>query len=225
LNIVFLTGLPRSGSTLLCSILSQNKKIAAGRISNLCDVMWSAQTSLNNYASISGVQATNNDLILSELPKLYYFQDQAKVIFDQCRAWTLPANLQMIIQHITYEPKIVCLTREIKEIEQSYVDLFARNGRNDFVGSAYENELIRNVAAVEYAKKLPQEWVHWIDYNDLVESTESVLDGIYSFIGQERFDHDLENIVCDFSDSESSGGLIGLHDVRKQIGFRDKKDK
>jgi sulfotransferase len=220
-----LAGLPRSGSTLLCSILSQNPEIVAGRISNLCDLMWNAKVSLENYKFISGQAATNHDLVLSKLPELYYSGNDDKLVFDQCRAWTLPANVQMILNHLDEAPKIVCLTRDIDEVKRSYVDLFERNGRNDFVGSGYENELIRNVAAVEYARELPEGWVHWIQYNELVESTDRVLDDLYYFIGQARFDHDLENIVCDFSDSESVGGLIGLHDVRKKIGFRNSKDK
>lgn len=181
--------------------------------------------SLENYRFISGQAATNHDLVLSKLPELYYSGNDDKLIFDQCRAWTLPANMQMIVDHIDKAPKIVCLTRNIEEVERSYVDLFERNGRNDFVGSGYENELIRNIAAVEHARELPEGWVHWIQYNELVESTDRVLDDLYSFVDQARFDHDLQNIVCDFSDSESVGGLVGLHDVRKKIGFRNSKDK
>ena len=220
MNIVFLTGLPRSGSTLFCSILAQNPDIHTGRLSNLCDLMWNAQYGLNNYAGISGKPADNHNYIISKLPDLYYEGNNKKVIIDQCRGWTLPPNFDLITKYINTNPKILCLTRDIDDVRKSYENLFLENERNDFSGSGYELELMRNVSAVEYAKTLPQEFVHFINYNELVLNTLDVLKNVYSFIGEKVFNHDLENIVCNFEDDESHGGLLGLHTVRNTIGFR-----
>lgn len=221
MNIVFFGGLPRSGSTLLCSILSQNPEICTGRISNLCDLMWNAQWSLDNYAGFSGLPAKNHGYIMSNLPEIYYKDDLDKTIIDQCRAWTLPANLSMITRYITPEPKVICLTRDIDEIRNSYINLFLENGRNDFEGSGYETELMRNISAVENAKTLPEKNVHWVNYNDLVLDTENTLQKIYSFLEKESYKHDLKNIICDFENNELHNGLSGLHTVRKEIGFRN----
>jgi sulfotransferase len=182
--------------------------------------MWNAQTSLNNYKTISGKQATNHSLILSSLPNIYYADVKQKTVIDQCRAWTLPANIDMITSHITTKPKIICLVRGQEEVRNSYFSLFKRNNRNDFIGSGYEQELFRNIAAVENAKQLPEGWVHWVEYEELINSTEQVLDGLYSFIGEDTYQHDLENIVCNFADSELASGLIGLHEVRAKIERR-----
>lgn len=50
----FLSGLPRSGSTLLSSLLSQNDKIYAGGNSPVCQLMWDTQVSVhtNSYQQI-----------------------------------------------------------------------------------------------------------------------------------------------------------------------------
>ena len=222
MDIAFLTGLPRSGSTLLCSILSQNPKIVSGRISNLCDLMWNAQWSLDNYAGFTGKQADNHDQILSSIPGSYYAGHEEKIVIDQCRAWTIPANMAMITKFISDDPRIICLTRDEEEVRQSYRNLFSRNGRTDFDGSGFEEELMRNIFAVENAKTLPKNWVHFVEYNDLVSDTENVLRDIYKFLNKDFFEHDLENIVCSFEDNESITGLVGLHEVRSSVGFRNK---
>ena len=187
--------------------------------------MWNAQLSLDTYKSISGQAADNHDVIMSALPTLYYSHASDRLVIDHCRAWTMPANMHMMTRYITDRPRIICLSRDIKAVERSYIDLFRRNGRDDFYGSEYEQELFRNRAAVQHARSLPARWVHWVEYDDLVTSPIDVLDGIYAFLGLKMFQHDLENIVCDFANSESSSGLVGLHDVRRSVAFRHQKDR
>lgn len=84
----FLSGLPRSGSTLLSSILSQNKLIYAGGNSHLCQLMWDMQVNVNTNAS-QQILANNKSYVKNHLvgsiPHIYYSDVNQNIIVDKCK--------------------------------------------------------------------------------------------------------------------------------------------
>ena len=73
-QLVCLSGLPRTGSTLLSSLLSQNPTIHSEGYSGLCELMWQTEKTCE---SINHIFASNNRLhtskdIISQLPHSYY---------------------------------------------------------------------------------------------------------------------------------------------------------
>ena len=127
----FLSGLPRTGSTLLSSILSQNPEIYAGGNSAVCQLMWDMQVSCEVNAReqlMANYKTNTQDDLVRAIPAIYYKDVNQTYIFDKCRSWTMPANLQMIRRYITDKPKILVLTRPIDEIVESFVKLRKANG-------------------------------------------------------------------------------------------------
>ena len=95
-----LSGLPRTGSTLLSGLLSQNPTIHAEGNSGLCQIMWDTQQSCEHFAKEQ--LTANNRLhsvkdIVSQLPHSYYKGNDPKesIVVDKCRSWALPANMQI----------------------------------------------------------------------------------------------------------------------------------
>lgn len=213
----FIAGTPRSGSTLLVSLLSQNPLFKTGRLSGLCELMWQTKSVFDSYASQTGQPATFANETIASLPYLYH-GNNGKIVFDFCRGWMNVANLDIIRKYITNQPKIICPYRNIDDVIDSYIKLFARNGRGDFCESSFYTEMLNNFHYLELALKSNDDCFLFIDYKDLVDSPLLVVKRIYSFLDIQFFEHDFMNIVCDFSDSESVHGLIGLHDVRREIG-------
>ena len=120
MSLVFLSGLPRTGSTLLSSILNQNPNVHAGANSPMCQLMWDMEQS----CSYSEEQVKNTlevkPKIIKQIPKIFY-DGIEKNIVDKCRTWTLPGNLELINKYITKTPKIVVMVRPIVDIVKSFV--------------------------------------------------------------------------------------------------------
>ena len=218
-NLAFIAGTPRSGSTLLVSVLAQNPKFKAGRISALCELMWQTKLVFDSYAAVTGQPAEHGDSTISSLPGLYHQGEDKSVVFDFCRSWTRQANLDLISKYITDKPKIICPFRSKDEVIGSYQKLFESNNRTDFFESSFYQETLDNFHSLEYAMRLNDDRFLFVEYKDLVQSPQIVFDKIYSFIGAEPFAHDFDNVVCDFTDNETVAGLVGLHNVRRKIGF------
>ena len=220
----FLSGLPRTGSTLLSSILSQNPEIYAGGNSSVCQLMWDMQVSCETTAS-EQLLANNkinikNDLIKA-IPYIYYKDVNQKYIIDKCRSWTLPANLELIKNYITPTPKIIVLTRDIDEIVESFVKLrknsgWTKNLKEDLLVEGSE-PIMRSLNGVKYAKENNNGEFLFIDYHEFISSPKDTINSIYDFFEIERYPHYFKNIVNLYPENDEVYGLKGMHDIKPNI--------
>jgi len=213
----FLSGLPRSGSTLLTSILSQNPAIHSEGVSGLCDLMWSASQSVKRNQQWNG-NPRNTEQVVRDLPALYYRDVQKPIVIDKCRAWTLPLNMQMVREYVTLNPKVLLCVRPVDDVVQSFQKLFARNGRDDFESSPFASELSISIAGVSNALEQDDPNTYLlVDYNNLCANTEQVLAEIYDFLGLPHFVHDLNNIINLYPEDDNVYNLSGMHMVQSYI--------
>lgn len=225
-QFVALSGLPRSGSTLLSAILHQNPDIYAEGNSAVCQLMWDMQQSCEttskeqldaNYRYDTAYQ------LVKAIPDIYYRNTTRPIVVDKCRSWTLSPNQDLLRRYVTDTPKTIVLTRSTDEILNSFESLHKLNNK-PFDANEYLREdsepLMRSLRGVEWAKQVNQGEFLFIDYAELVADTNEVLDKIYSFIDAKRFEHDLENIENTLPEDDSVYGLLGMHDVRKTIKLR-----
>jgi len=225
-QFVCLSGLPRSGSTLLSAILHQNLSIHAEGNSAVCQLMWDMQQSCEtaareqleaNYRHNTAYQ------LISAIPEIYYQNTTRSIVVDKCRSWTLPPNQDLLRRYITDNPKTIVLTRPTNEIIDSFASLYKLNNK-PFDANRYMIEdsepLMRSVRGVEWAKQVNAGEFLFITYAELVTNTDDVLDKIYSFIGAPRFNHDLNDIENTLPENDSVYGLLGMHDVRKTINLK-----
>lgn len=223
---VGLSGLPRTGSTLLSAILSQNPEIHAEGNSAVCQLMWDVQQSCQGSASeqlqANNRQATQDDLVRA-IPAIYYKEVKATHIVDKCRSWTLPDNLAMLRRYITDKPKIIVLTRPIDEIVQSFVRLRQDNGWTDPEAGLLDpmsEPIMRSQFGVEHARATNQGEFLFIEYAQLVDDTAAVLDSIYEFCEWEPFAHSFTGIENKHQENDLVYGLLGQHQIRPEIGRR-----
>lgn len=226
-KFVFMAGMPRSGSTLLSAILSENPRIHSEGMSGVCQMMWDLHTGINERCSEhlngSNRQATGYEIV-SSIPHLYYSNIDKPVIFDKCRSWTFPLNVEMIRTYITADPKIIVLTRPVEEIFSSFKSLYERNNK-EFPEERFREPgtapVTHVVEGAEWAKESGDDCFLFVDYHDLVLNTDVQLDRIYDFIGEERYGHNLNNIVNQHPENDEFFGLPGMHEVRSKIGYRE----
>ena len=188
MTFVALSGLPRTGSTLLSAILSQNPEIHAEGNSAVCQLMWDMQQSCEGSASEqlqTNARTEDQDALVSSIPAIYYRNVKAMNIVDKCRSWTLPANMQMIRRYITDDPKVIVLTRPLDEIVASFVRLREANGwTGDLEAGLLEpgsEPIMRSLDGVEIAKATNRGEFLFIDYTDLVADCAAVVQSIYDF--------------------------------------------
>lgn len=226
-QFVALSGLPRTGSTLLSAILHQNPHIHAEGNSAVCQLMWDMLQSCEQNC-VEQLLANNRfDTayhLINQIPDVYYQNTSRTIVVDKCRSWTLAANQDLLRRFVTDTPKTIVLTRPIDEIVTSFALLYKRNGKkfDENVLLREDTEpLMRSLRGVEWAKQVNRGEFLFVEYQDLVDNTPTVLDDIYRFIGVERYEHDLTNIINTMPENDSVYGLIGMHDIRPTIGLKE----
>jgi len=234
-QFVCLSGLPRSGSTLLSALLSQNPDIHAEGNSAVCQLMWDMQKSCLSAAKeqllANNRQSTIKDMI-SQIPHIYYKNNppHEKIIVDKCRSWTIPANIDLLHNYIDTDVKIIVLERSILEIVASFVKLYKDNNVDATNLGLLETNLItpcsepimRSIAGINWAKRNNQNNTFiFIKYDDLINDTATTIEKIYAFCGWQPFAHDFTNVVIKYHENDKVYGLHGQHKIRKTIKKRE----
>ena len=116
----FISGLPRSGSTLLAAILRQNPRFAAGMSSPLANIVMRMQESLSRKfeGAVLMSDQQRRDIVCG-LFTSYYGEagaDPDRVIFDTSRSWC--AKLPLLAE-LFPESKMICCVREVGWIMDS----------------------------------------------------------------------------------------------------------
>ena len=234
-NFHFISGLPRSGSTLLSAILNQNPRFHAGVSSPVASFF----SSLVSQVSVGSEWATRVSIaqrrrLLLGLFEGYYadLPAQKQVVFDTNRSWTarLPALLDLFPQ-----ARVIACVRNVAWVMDSIERLYRKNPyentalfgnegergtvytrtetlaqRNRLVGLAYSG--LKEAYYSEQGRAMLV-----VDYDLLVQRPAHVIPLIYQFLGEEAFAHDYENLNFDTPEYDEGLGLVGLHKVRQKV--------
>jgi hypothetical protein len=132
----FLAGLPRSGNTLLSSILNQNPEIYSSPLSPIAGMMWdyrgSYRTEPINRNKENKLRA---DTFLSSFMDNFYKDVNKPIVIDREKMWGTPANLALIKEYITPTPKIILTVRDVLDIIASFVKMDADYLKRDTANS------------------------------------------------------------------------------------------
>jgi sulfotransferase len=227
-NFMGLSGLPRTGSTLLSAILSQNPEIHAEGNSAVCQLMWDAQCSVLGTASQQLIASDRLDTgieLIKNIPNIYYKDVTASTVIDKCRSWTLPDNMAMLYKYFEHKPKVLVLERPLVEIVRSFVALRQANNYQgdpeEGLLDTWSEPIMRSYEGVKWAKENNNGEFLFVQYNDLINNTKSTIDTIYEFCELESFEHDFNNIVNKHPENDEVYGMLGQHDIRPTINKRN----
>ena len=120
--IYFLSSIPRSGSTLLASLLGQRDDTYVSPTSNLGDILGAVVSSImENPASVAG-KWTKTELhqTLKSIVDSRYVSRPEKNIFDKGRIWPDAKNMETMTEVLGKPPKIVATVRPIAECISSF---------------------------------------------------------------------------------------------------------
>lgn len=118
MKVHFISGLPRSGSTLLAALLGQNPRFHAAMTSpvgGLVERMLEAMSEDNEFSVFISPEQ-KRVLILSIFSAYYHPQVEKEIIFDTNRLWC--GKLPLILELFPQE-KVICCVRNITWIMDS----------------------------------------------------------------------------------------------------------
>jgi sulfotransferase len=236
----FISGLPRSGSTLIAALLRQNPRFSAGMSSPVFSLFCAMQTQTS--ARQEGAVFISDEIKKRLLTGVFdaYYHDAAPetVIFDTNRGWTtkLPTLVELFP-----ETKIVCCVRNPAWIIDSFESLIRRNTFElsgifgfDAGGTVYSRAagLAASGGLYGFALDALREAVYGpqsdrlllVRYESLIANPLGTLAAIYSFIGEELAPHDPNRIepCYDMVEFDMRIGTPGLHDVGHRVEARER---
>lgn len=237
-KLFFISGLPRSGSTLLANILCQNPDVHATGTSGLLSIVLQMR---NSWDKISENQAL--DEISSEVKKInclrgviesFHRERNEPYIFDKSRGWLGHIEL---LEAVGFDVKILANVRPLPEIlaswellwrktsalrqmdteAQHYVEMQTVEARCDVwtrgtepIGMAINR--LRDAIHRGHGEK-----IFLINYEALTIKPQEVMEGIYDFVGAPYYDHDFDNVVQVVREHDRVYGIPDLHTIRSKV--------
>ena len=230
----FLSGLPRSGITLLGAILEQNPNIYVGATSPVLEFLVNFD---NTFKFNKTYHAFPKDdfrvRTISRIPDDWYSDVDKPIIIDKNHGW---AGAIPYAELFSGNIKIICTVRSILEILSSWI-LLNRKSPNSFIDKDlkrlnfaltddYRCDLLMrenygNVEQALYALKKGltehPNCLHLIEYDDLINNTENIINGIYRFLKLPTYKHKYDNIEHINLENDLSHGMSEMHKVKPTI--------
>ena len=237
-RIHFVSGLPRSGSTLLAALLRQNPRFHAGMsgpLAGMFGALLGEMSERNEFAVF--LDDAKRRRILNALFDQFYADCEAEVIFDTNRAWCARTS---VIADLFPKAKVIACVRDLPWIIDSIERLVQKNlyspssifnytpggtvysrangvaGADGMVGFAYD--ALKQACYGAQANRLLL-----VQYETLTSDPAKALNAIYAFIGEPVIAHDFEHVEYDVAEFDRRAGTPGLHTVRGQVKAEPRK--
>lgn len=236
----FVSGLPRSGSTLLAALLKQNPRFHAGMTSPIGTLVSSLLGQFSAGSEFGPVisHGQRRRMLGSLFDSYYADYADRDLIFDTNRMWCakLPAVIDLFPR-----AKVIACVRNVAWVMDSLERLYRANPYENtklFVDDVERNTVYSRVDTLaqrnrlvgfpwaalkeayygEHAKSLLI-----VDYDLLVQAPEKVLRLVYEFLGEPWYPHDFENVEYDAPEFDQALGLSGLHRVRRKVSVEARR--
>ena len=230
----FISGLPRSGSTLLAALLRQNPRFHASISSPIAPLFAGMVGQFSAGSEFATVITTEQRRrMLRGLFDSYYAElSNREVIFDTSRMWCarMPAVMDLFP-----DAKVIACVRNVAWVMDSIERLYRANPyeytklfndeverntvysrvdtlaqRNRLVGFAWT--ALKEAYYGEHAQSLLL-----IDYDLLAQAPAKCMRLVYDFIDKPHFEHDFANVQYDAPEFDQALGLKGLHKIRSKV--------
>ena len=235
----FISGLPRSGSTLLSAILRQNPRMRAGMSSpvlGLCNGIIGALSAGSEFSS-SVDQATRRRLVRAVIDAYYADAPADGVVIDTNRGWT--ARMPLLADLFPQAKVIACvrnpawvvdsLERQYQADPYEFTRLYPAPGRSTVISRAafamQHDQIVglpwtalREAFFGEHSQRLLL-----VDYDLLSRAPQKVMPLIYGFLDEPAFAHDFDNLQFEAPEFDQSLGTPNLHKVRPKVQAQERR--
>jgi sulfotransferase len=235
-KITFISGLPRSGSTLFAAILRQNPRFSAGMSSPLFGMFSGLIATMGGEGRVL-IDDSVRRRVLRGLFESWVGDNGADVVtFDTNRGWS--ARLAALVT-VMPEARVICLVRSVASIMDSIERLIRVNPllpSRLFSDDERANVYTRTEALAQRTRLVGSAWCGLkeayygpdanrllvIEYEYLTRSPARVMELVYQFIGEPAFAHDFENVDFDQPEFDDMLATPGLHRVKRKVQFEQR---
>jgi sulfotransferase len=230
----FISGLPRSGSTLLSAILQQNPRFHAGMTSPMADmlsVLVAEMSGKNDFSVV--ISDEQRSAVLRAVVEAYYRSvAEADVVFDTSRVW---CGKMSMLAALYPDAKVIACVRDIAWVLDSMERLVRKQPftvNKIFRYSSNLNVYSRAEALIDpkgmvgvsfqttkdafYGDCAPGRLM-LLTYEGLTRDSKAAMEAIYQFIDEPWFEHDFEHIEYNAEEFDSRVGVPGLHTVQSRV--------
>jgi sulfotransferase len=231
-GIHFISGLPRSGSTLLSALLRQNPALHADITSPVGSLVGAMlrEVSQRNESAVMIDNAQREALLRGLFASFYHAIHPTRIVLDTNRGWTTRLDL---LAALFPQARVICCVRHVPWIIDSVERLIRQNRWElskifdfDAGGTVYTRAegLMARTGMVGFALMALKQAMHsaesgrllLLPYETLVREPAHALQTVYGFLGLPPHTHDFDNIAFDAAEFDDRLGTPGLHHVRPQ---------
>jgi sulfotransferase len=236
----FISGLPRSGTTLLAAILNQNPRFRAGMTSPLADIMGLviAEASSKNDFSFDVSDEQRVALLRGLIENFYSVQADAGAVFDTSRLW---CSRMQLLDTLFPGVKVIACVRQLVWVLDSmerlvrrqpvsvskvfrfdtnttiYSRIEALTDPRGMVGFAYQ------ATKEAFYGQHAQDHLLMLTYESLVADPAAAMRAVYRFLDEPWFEHDFDHIEYNADEFDARVGMPGLHSVRPKVQAIDRQ--
>jgi len=236
-KMIFNSSLPRSGSTLLQSLLAQNPKIYASATSGIIELLYAAR---KNYTTLEEFKLLGNNYYDNAwlsfcrygMEGFYNSLTDKEICIDKSRSWIYYYDW---LNKFYPNPKVIVCIRDLRSILSSMEKMNRKNSHIDFAGDVPEkmNFITIDQRVSHWMNSYPvglsvnrlknsiqkgdDKNFHFVIYEDLIENPNKTIERLYSYIEEPFFQHDFSNIKQELIENDSYHGTYGDHKIKSEL--------
>jgi sulfotransferase len=234
----FISGLPRSGSTLLAALLRQNPRFHAAMsspVAGLVNHLLQCMSGQNEFSVF--IDDAKRERVIRGVLENYYDDCSSEVVFDTSRSWCARVDL---LKNLFPDVKLIACVRDVPSIIDSIERVTRRNvyqpsaifgfradntiytraesltSNDGLIGGSYNS--LKEACYGDCADSLLL-----VQYESLASQPKRVMEAVYSFLGEPGFAHDFAHVDYHPSDYDTKAGTPGLHQVRPVVSLVERE--
>jgi len=232
----FISGMPRSGSTLLANILNQNPNFYATATSGVLDLLLSIR---NSWDNVTEFRANRNDIakekVIQSILYSFYEDKEKSIIFEKSRGWI--AHIEFLEKIMGEKAKILVPVRDVREVLSSFEKLWRETSKTNQTPQERENyikfQTVQGRCGIHLEENQPvglsinrikdaflrgfKDRLYLVDFDDLTKIPNETMMGVYKFLNEEFYQHNFDYVEQVTQEDDSVHGYKDLHTIRNKV--------
>ncbi len=238
-NIVYVAGLPRSGSTLMCQLLGEHPNIySTGHSSPLANTVKTLRARLSDDPFLLSQLDVDFDLVYQRLTNSFrgfmngWFAETDKpIVVDKNRGWL--NGLETLVQLDPDFKMVIC----IRDLNQIFASIESRHQKTSLIDfpddmadlTTYERaeklfgvqgvvgRPLRLIGQLQDVPKELQSHLYYVIFEDLVSNPVRVMNEVHQWIGASENEIDPNNLTVKPHESDSYYRFKYCHNTHSSI--------
>jgi sulfotransferase len=239
-KIIYVSGLPRAMTTLMCNVLANNPRIGGGETSPLLEYIYAARGNFSQTPEVKSA-LTKDDMTDSFLEFCKHGMDgyakritDKEIYLDKSRGWVHYADL---LWKFSPDAKIIVMVRDLRSVVSSMEKKWRQNPEiidvrenpkqqdfvtveqraNHFLNDAPLGIAVKRLYNAQQVKSLDNMLV--VKAEDFTANPQKTMKAVYEFLGEPYYEMDYTKVqqMTIENDRISDFGVYGDHIIKSNI--------